>query len=89
MMHYDTAADVVVLFRHIGKAGRTGVFVYDPAENRWTTATTKLPPWVGNTRSGFYHPGWNAHVIHSARDGRTNGKMFVYRYKRRSEKIRK
>ncbi len=90
MMHYDTANDVVVLFRHIAKArGATGVFVYDPAANTWTTASAKLPPWVGNTRSGFYHPGWNAHVIHSAHDGRTNGKIFVYRYKRRTGKDRK
>jgi hypothetical protein len=87
MMHYDTADDVVVLFRFLPKAGgRTGVFVYDPAANTWTTAETTAPSWVGNTWSGFYHPRWNAHVIHSAHDGRTNGKMFVYRYKRRAER---
>jgi len=80
---------VVVVIRHKGKAGETGVFIYDPAENRWTTATTQLPSWVGNTRSGFYHPEWNAHVIHSAHDGRTNGKMFVYRHKRHVEKDQK
>ena len=86
MMHYDTANDVVVLFRFIPKAGgKTGVFVYDPAKNTWITAETTLPSWVGNTWSGFYHPEFNAHVIHSAGDGRTNGKMFVYRYKRRAE----
>ncbi|MHC4916134.1 MAG: hypothetical protein ACYTGB_11660, partial [Planctomycetota bacterium] len=82
MMHYDAANDAVVLFRHGKRSGHPGVFVYDIAKNAWATAPTKLPEWPGNTRSGFYHPEWNAHFIHSAHDGRTNGKMYVYRYKR-------
>ena len=83
MMHYDAAADAVVVFRHTGPADECGVFVYDPSSNAWTTATKKMPKLIGYTRNGFYHPEWNAHVIHSATDGRTDGKIYIYRYRRR------
>jgi len=87
MMHFDVANDVVVLLRVKGTAQQRGVFVYDPKTSGWTTATTEIPRDLQVRQdSGFYHPGWNAHVIYGARDGRTDGKMYVYRYKRRPTK---
>ncbi len=85
MMHFDVANDVVLLLRVKGTAQQRGVFVYDPEKNEWTTASAEIPGDLQvRQNSGFYHPVWNAHVIYSAPDGRTDGKMYVYRYKRRS-----
>jgi hypothetical protein len=80
MMHYDSANNVVVLIRHKGKAAETGVFIYDPEANRWTTASEGMPKGWGQTANGFYDSKLNAHFVHVAHDSRDNGVIFVYRY---------
>ena len=36
-MHYDSASDIVLLFRHTGDGQEAGVFAYAPQRNQWTT----------------------------------------------------
>ena len=89
MMNYDCVNDVVVLIHYRVREGETpGVYVYHPDENKWETVSERPPALAmhGNpTWTGFYDPELNAHFMHRADDGRDNGTMWVYRYKRAEE----
>ncbi len=90
MLFYDSVNDAVVLFFHRSKGDEApGVYVYHPEKNEWEVAA-KDPPELkrqGNpTWTGFYDPELNAHILHTACDGRDNGTMWAYRYKRAAEK---
>jgi Galactose oxidase, central domain len=83
-LHYDSASDTVLLFRHGDDA--KGIFAYSPARNEWTTVSTRLPSpfyrdYGTGGSSGFYDPALNAHFVFLAGDSGDNGTMFVYRYK--------
>jgi hypothetical protein len=86
MMHYDAAADAVVLVRHKGTPAERGIFIYDPDENAWSTATTRFPKqWTGNANSGFYDPRRNVHLFHVAGDSRADGVIIAWRYRRAAQ----
>ena len=83
-MHYDTASDTVLLFRH-GENG-VGIYAYSPTDNAWTTVSKDLPArWYHDWRiagsSGFYDADLNVHFFHVAGDSEDNGTIMVYRYK--------
>ena len=81
-MHYDTAADAVVLVRQ-GSAEQRGVFVYDPEKNTWTTVTQELPkPFTRAQVNAFYDAARNVHVFNCSGDSRAVSTIVVYRYKR-------
>ncbi len=82
-MHYDAAADAVVLVRHKGTPAERGVYVYDPDRNEWTTIGKDFPKeWRGKAVSGFYDPELNVHLFHVAGDSRDDGVIIAYRCKR-------
>ncbi len=90
---YDSVNDAAVLFLHKHKEkykedDLAGIFAYHPDENRWETVVEKpefftskknpgWPQW-----SGFYDPVLNVHFLFVGTDGRTNGTMWAYRYKK-------
>jgi hypothetical protein len=86
-MVYDTANDVVLLLFHshfYDDPQRLGVYVYDPATNRWSGEKLELPEKLGKNRqakNGFYDPELNAVFLHSAGDSRDDGSIWVYRYR--------
>jgi hypothetical protein len=85
MFFYDSVNDAAVLFFHRSKKDSAGIFVYHPGKNEWEVVA-KNPPELkrrGNpTWTGFYDPELNAFLLHTACDGRDNGTMWAYRYKR-------
>ncbi|MHC4915334.1 MAG: hypothetical protein ACYTGB_07560 [Planctomycetota bacterium] len=86
IMNYDSVNDVVVLLHARARKGEVpGVYVYHPGRNEWETACQRPPELVGKgnpTWTGFYDPELNVHFVHIADDGRDNGVMRAYRYKR-------
>jgi hypothetical protein len=81
-MHYDSANDAVLVFRHTGSTTECGVFAYDPEHNQWTTAG-KLPvQWPHGQVNAFYDPLLNVHFFHVAGDSDDNGVILAYRHKR-------
>jgi hypothetical protein len=86
-VHYDTAGDVAVM-RLTVKQGQgdprnipskhPGLAVYDPEKNAWEEVKTG----GSGGASSFYSPELNVHVYLDCRDGRTDGTIRVYRYKR-------
>jgi hypothetical protein len=80
MFHYDSANDLVVIFR----AGKDEKYVatYSPETEEWSS---KVPAPEGMPRGcwhGFYSPEVNAHFVYIARDGNDKGSMWVYRHRR-------
>ena len=78
---YDVAGDAVLIHLKDG----SGIRIYDPEKNAWTTAAPA--PGAGLRRftmNGFYDPVLNAHYYHLAGDSRDDGVMLVYRYKQAS-----
>jgi hypothetical protein len=87
VMDYDSASDVVVVFRHLGTASEKGVHVYHPDANKWTTAFEGLPKdWPSGAINGFYDSKLNACFFHVAGDSVDNGVMWAYRYRRAAGK---
>jgi hypothetical protein len=88
LMLYDSVNDVVLLVVHSSfdsEKSRTGVYVYDPTANAWSTEALAVPEKLaGNDKpkNGFYDPATNAVFIHSAGDSKDDGVIWVYRYKR-------
>ncbi len=81
-MHYDSANDTVLVFRHAGSAQECGVFAYAPQHNEWTTVG-KLPArWPHGQVNAFYDPLLNVHFFHVAGDSEDDGVILAYRYKR-------
>jgi hypothetical protein len=91
--HYDSVADVVVLRVRIKKgsgdprniAGTPlGLAIYDPVKNEWAKDFVPLPADrdVRGAWNSFYSPELNVHVFHISGDGRTNGRVLLYRHKR-------
>jgi hypothetical protein len=95
-VHYDTVHDVVVLRLSIKQGegdprnirGKTlGLAIYDPKTNEWRKEIAPLPPKVPRgSWNSFYDPTLNVHVYHVAGDSRTNGVIWLYRYKKAPEK---
>ena len=81
-MEYDSASDVVIVFRYGGKADERGIFIYDPAANAWSEAAQGFPGKWGECTNAFYDPMLNAHFFHVAGDSDDNGTVWVYRHKR-------
>lgn len=92
-VHYDTAADVVVMRMRIKKGTgdprnirgtSLGLAIYDPVKNEWGKDPVPFPPDVdvGGAWNSFYSPELNVHVYHIAGDSRTNGRILLYRHKR-------
>jgi hypothetical protein len=89
MMFYDSVNDAVLLFHHRVKGEEApGVYAYHPGRNEWEIVA-KRPAFLkrrGNpTWTGFYDPKLNVFLLHTADDGRDNGVMWAYRYKRAAE----
>ncbi|MHC4914601.1 MAG: hypothetical protein ACYTGB_03835, partial [Planctomycetota bacterium] len=88
MMHYDVAADRVVLFiygRPRDIPDPRGIHAYDPDKNEWTAVQEKAAgALVAKTNSwtGFYDPILNVHFLHAASDSKDNGSMWAYRHKK-------
>jgi len=81
VMHYDSASDTVLVYRHTGNAQECGVFAYDVERNQWTTI--KLPVrWPRGQVSAFYDPLLNVHFFFVAGDSEDSGVIVAYRYKR-------
>jgi len=87
-MHYDSANDVVLVFRHTGEPEERGVFVYEPQRNEWTTAGSLPPWWPRGQVNAFYDPLLNLHFFHVAGDSDDNGVIVAYRYKRADNNVR-
>ncbi|MFO7898989.1 MAG: hypothetical protein R6V58_08005 [Planctomycetota bacterium] len=90
MFFYDSANDAAVLFMHdSSKKNGTGpgIYAYHPEENRWETVAEKPGAYdvkmINPHWSGYYDPELNAHLMYVATDGRANGTMWAYRYKRK------
>lgn len=88
-MNYDSANDAVVLCYHLtgAQSKARGIYVYDPAANRWDAEPRPLPEGFNPTQyancvNSFYSPECNAHFYHVAGDSSDNGVMWVYRYKK-------
>jgi hypothetical protein len=82
-MEYDSASDVVIVFRYGGKAEERGIFIYDPAANAWSEAPQGFPEKWGQCTNAFYDPALNAHFFHVAGDSEDNGTVWVYRHDNR------
>ncbi len=90
MFLYDSVNDAAVLFHHRVKKKRgevAGIYAYHPEENKWVTVseepeamTRKRPNAYWN---GFYDPELNVFFLHVGTDGRANGSMWAYRYKKK------
>jgi hypothetical protein len=91
-VHYDTVADVVVMRVRIKKGSgdprningtSLGLAIYDPVKNEWAREFVPLPADLdlGGAWNSFYSPELNVHVFHIAGDGRTNGRVLLYRHK--------
>jgi len=78
-MNYDSVNDAAVLVQT--NRAPFGTFVYDPASNAWTRASTSVPGGMAWSKNAFYDPVLNAHFVHAAQDNYP-GEMWVYRYKR-------
>ena len=84
-MHYDSASDTVLLFRHSDE--QKAIYAYSPETNEWKLVADHLPKrWyaeygVGGT-AGFYDSALNAHFFYVAGDSDDDGTMYVYRYKK-------
>lgn len=94
-VHYDTVADVVVMRARIKKGSgdprnidgtSLGLAIYDPVKNEWHKDLVPLPTDIelGGSWNSFYSPELNVHVFHIAGDGRTNGRVVLYRHARES-----
>jgi hypothetical protein len=92
-VHYDGVADCVVMRARIKKGTgdprnisttSLGLAVYDPAKNEWAKEFVRFPADadVSGSWNSFYSPELNVHVFHIAGDGRTNGRILLYRHKR-------
>lgn len=96
IMNYDTANDVVVIFKTSKKG--SGVYVYSPEKNEWSTALTDketlycikdqargdYSPFA--IRSGFYDEKLNAHFVLGSTDtyfpeNKPTWEALVYRFK--------
>ncbi len=86
-VHYDSVNDVAVMNLVIDQGSgdprnipskSLGLAVYNPERNAWEDIET------GDSGAGssFYSPELNVHVYYACRDGRTDGTIKVYRYKR-------
>jgi hypothetical protein len=93
-VHYDSVADVVVMRMKVKQGGgdprnlrgkTMGLAIYDPVANAWNKEPVPLPEeaQVRGAWNSFYSPELNVHVFHIARDGRTNGRVVLYRHKRK------
>jgi hypothetical protein len=80
-MHYDSASDIVLLFRHTGDGQERGVFAYDPQRNQWTTIGALPQRWPRGQVNAFYDALLNVHLFHVAGDSDDNGVIVAYRYK--------
>ena len=91
MLHYDTVADALLLFRHTdNENGARGIYAYWPDANRWQPVgdlpDNLWPPGRdSNGSSGFYYPPLGVHLFHIAGDSRDNGRMLAYRYRRQQQ----
>jgi hypothetical protein len=92
-VHYDTVADVVVMRARIKKGSgdprnisgtSLGLAVYDAVKNEWAKDFVPLPAGLelSGAWNSFYSPELNVHIFHIAGDGRTNGRILLYRHKR-------
>ncbi len=80
---YDSAADVVVYMEWKSRS----VQVYDPRKNAWGKVSPSPKVQDADMRrrrnaNGFYDPVLNVHLYHFAGDGRANGVVLAYRYRR-------
>jgi hypothetical protein len=81
VMDYDSAKDVVLLFRHsAGSGGQRGIFEYDPEDNRWTRIDVEIPFPADRAVNAFYDACQNAHFFHVAGDSRDDGVIYAYRH---------
>ena len=85
-MEYDSANDVVIVFRYGGKAEERGIFIYDPEKNAWSEAASGFPEKWGHFANAFYDPALNAHFFHVAGDSDDKGVIWVYRHARAGSK---
>jgi hypothetical protein len=92
-VHYDAVADVVVMRARIKKgsggprniAGTSlGLAIYDPTKNEWLKDFIRVPAdlELNGAWNSFYSAELNVHVFHIAGDGRTNGRVLLYRHER-------
>jgi hypothetical protein len=80
-MEYDSANDVVIVFRYGGATAERGIFAYSPVTNEWSEAANSFPEKWGQCTNGFYNPVLKAHFFHVASDSDDNGTIWVYRHK--------
>jgi hypothetical protein len=80
-MQYDEANDAVVLILYRAPAERRGIYVYDPAANRWSVEPRPLPKELTERKNlnAFYDPELNVHFFHAAGDSDDDGTIWVYR----------
>jgi hypothetical protein len=76
-MHYDSASDTVLVFRHTGNAQERGVFAYAPQRNEWTTVGKLSARWPHGQVNSFYDPLLNVHFFHVAGDSEDHGVILV------------
>ena len=82
-MIYDSANDLVLLFRHAGRPEERGIFIYDPTANAWTEAAARIPEaWGNKNANAFYDPVLNANFFNVGGDSSDNATVWVYRHKR-------
>jgi len=92
LVHYNTVGDAVLFFQvRQSENVKRGYYIYDVAANTWTTQLRPFPEAMKLEHmgwNGFYDAKLNAHFFHIAGDSRTNGTIWVYRYKRESGRIK-
>jgi hypothetical protein len=82
-MIYDTANDLVLLFRYAGKKEERGIFIYDPTANAWTETAARIPEaWGNKNANAFYDPVFNAYFFNVGGDSSDNATVWVYRHRR-------
>jgi len=83
-VHYDSAADRVIVVLFAAAKNARGVYVYGPDTASWDDAPFPLPAGFLESQCGhgFYSPELNAHFFFGARDSDDKGNVWVYRYRR-------
>jgi hypothetical protein len=82
-MTYDTVNDVLIVALY---GAAPGLWVYHPATDTWADKPVAFPPkWGRMPTAAFYDPVNNVHYYYQARDSHPDGRVFVYRYRRKAE----
>ena len=82
-MTYDTVNDVLIVALY---GGETGLYVYDPKTDTWSDKPVAFPPkWARATTGAFCDTVNNVHYYYQARDSHPQGRVFVYRHRRKAE----